>query len=48
MCGACSMKGEMRTAYKIFVRKSEGERPLGRPKIILEWILKKEGGKEWT
>jgi hypothetical protein len=24
--------GEMRNAYKIFVGKSEGDRPLGRPR----------------
>jgi hypothetical protein len=24
--------GEMRNAYKIFVRKPEGKRPLGRPR----------------
>jgi hypothetical protein len=28
---ACSMH-EMRNAYKIFVGKSEGKRPLGRPR----------------
>jgi hypothetical protein len=33
----------MRNSYKIFVGKSEGKSPLGRPrrgwKIILKWIL---------
>jgi hypothetical protein len=38
--------GEMRNAYKILVRKSEGKRQLGRPmhiweRIILKLILKK-------
>jgi hypothetical protein len=27
---ACSTNGEKRNAYKIFVRKAEGKRPLGR------------------
>jgi hypothetical protein len=29
---ACNKKGEARNAYRIFVRKPEGKRPLGRPK----------------
>jgi hypothetical protein len=32
---ACSTHGEVRDAYKIFVRKPEGKRPLGRP--IRRW-----------
>jgi hypothetical protein len=28
----CSMIGEKRNAYRIAVRKSEGKRPLGRPR----------------
>jgi hypothetical protein len=42
----------MRNASNILVRKPEGKRPLGRPrhsgKMILEWILGKQGGNEWT
>jgi hypothetical protein len=29
---ACSMNGEKSNAYRIFVGKLEGKRPLGRPK----------------
>jgi hypothetical protein len=39
--------GEIRNAYKILVRKSEGMNPLDRPGVyerkILIWIFKKEG-----
>jgi hypothetical protein len=28
----CSTNGEKRNAYRIFVRKSEGKTPLGRPR----------------
>jgi hypothetical protein len=42
----------MRNVFKILVSKPEGKRPLedlgGRWKIILKWILGKEGGKVWT
>jgi len=41
--------GEMRNAYKILVGKSEKKRRLGRPmgrRIMLEWILEKQVGKE--
>jgi hypothetical protein len=31
MGGACSTHGEVSNAYKIFVRKPEGKRSLGRP-----------------
>jgi len=30
--GACSMYGERKVAYRILVRKPEGNRPLGRPR----------------
>jgi hypothetical protein len=37
--------GEKRNAYRIFVLKEEGERPLGKPRrrwgIILKWILER-------
>jgi hypothetical protein len=37
--------GEMRNAFKIFIGKTDGKRPVGRPsseeKILLEWILGK-------
>jgi hypothetical protein len=32
MGGACSMNGEKRNAYRLFVGKPEGRRPLGRPR----------------
>jgi hypothetical protein len=39
--------GEIRNAYRHFVGKPEGKRPLGRPRHrwekILEWILKRVG-----
>jgi len=41
--GHVSRMGEIRNAYKIFVRKSEWKRPLGilrrRWEIILEWVI---------
>jgi hypothetical protein len=30
MSGACSTNGEKRNAYRLFVGKQEGRRPLGR------------------
>jgi hypothetical protein len=43
---------EVRNAYKIFVGKPEGKRRYRKPrkdgKIILEWILGKQGRKVWT
>jgi hypothetical protein len=44
--------GEKRGAYRILVGRSEGRRPLGRPRhrwrIILKWIFKKwDGGMDW-
>jgi hypothetical protein len=42
----------MRNAYKIFVAKPGGKRPLGRldtgVMIMLKWISRKEGGRVWT
>jgi hypothetical protein len=47
---ACMRK--MRNEYKTMAGKSAGKRLLYGPgverKIILEWILGKEGGKLWT
>jgi hypothetical protein len=47
------MNGEKRTAYRIFVEKLEGKRPLGRPR--LRWVdnIRTDvretgwGGMEW-
>jgi hypothetical protein len=42
----------MRNAYRCFLEKSEAKRPLGRPcmgrRIILKWILSKQGMRIWT
>jgi len=42
----------MRNAYKISVGKPEGKNHSEDPgvdgKILLEWILVKQGGKVWT
>jgi hypothetical protein len=44
--------GEKRGVYRVFVRKSEGNRPLGRPR--LRWVynikkdLQKVGYGAWT
>jgi hypothetical protein len=42
------MVEEKKNAYRLLVGKSEGNRPLGRPKlggwIILGWILKRWDG----
>jgi hypothetical protein len=50
--GYAACMGEMRNVYKILFRKSEGKRPLGRPRhrwrILLEWILGNQGDKLWT
>jgi hypothetical protein len=32
MSGSCSTNGEKRNAYRMLVGKSEGKRPLGRPR----------------
>jgi hypothetical protein len=34
--GHVARLGEKRTAYRLFVRKTEGKRPLGRPKY--RWV----------
>jgi hypothetical protein len=43
--------GQKRNAYRIYMRKSEGNRPLGRPRdrIIIKFILEKYdgGGMNW-
>jgi hypothetical protein len=36
MGGPCSTNGEKRNAYRLLVRKSEGKRPLGRPRS--RWV----------
>jgi hypothetical protein len=39
-----------RNAYRIFVGKPEGKRPLGRPRhewIIIKWILEREDRMDW-
>jgi hypothetical protein len=38
---ACSTNGEKRNAYRILVGKSEGKRPLGRPRR--RWVNKSKG-----
>jgi hypothetical protein len=44
--------GEARNIHRNLVRKLEGKRYLERPgimgKVILQWILKKYGGRAWT
>jgi hypothetical protein len=43
--GHVARMGEKRNAYRIFVEKPEGKRPLGRldvgGRIILKWIVEK-------
>jgi hypothetical protein len=43
---------ESRNTYGVLVGKPEGKRPLGRPSLIgntvVKWSLKKENGREWT
>jgi hypothetical protein len=36
---------EIKSAYRVLEVKPEGRRPLGRPRIILEWILEKWDGR---
>jgi hypothetical protein len=43
--------GERRGVYGVLVEKSEGKRPLGRPRhrrIIFSWIFRKWDGGVWT
>jgi hypothetical protein len=51
--GHITPMGQMRNAYKVFIRKCEGKidhvEDLGTDtKIMLKWILGKYGGKVWT
>jgi len=52
MVGHVACMGDSRSAYNIFVEKTERKGPLGRPSLsweaILEWILGKYGGRMWT
>jgi hypothetical protein len=53
MGGALASMGEGRGVHRVLVGKSEGKRPLGRPKrsgrTILKWIFRKlnVGGMDW-
>jgi hypothetical protein len=48
MGGACGTHREMRNAYKIFVGKPKGNRPLGRPKRRRENNIKMNlKGRVW-
>jgi hypothetical protein len=44
--GACSANGEMGNAYKIFIGKSDGNRPFGRPRSCwknCEMVIRETG-----
>ena len=49
MCGVCSTYGRQEGAYRVFVVKPEGKRPLGKPRrrwrTVLKWILSGIGGR---
>jgi hypothetical protein len=49
---ACRTNGEKRNAHSLLMGKSEGKRPLGRPKrggfVIFRWIFEKQFGVLWT
>jgi hypothetical protein len=53
MGGACSRNGEMRKAFRLLVGKTEGNRPLGRPRrrwvdnIKMNFRETGLGGIEW-
>jgi hypothetical protein len=49
--GHVACMGEMTNTYKILVGKSEGKRPRDPSvdrRIILQWLLDKQGGKVWN
>jgi len=52
MGGACSMYGESRGVYKVFVGKPEGKNHLEDPgvdgRITLRWIFRKWDVRTWT
>ena len=40
--------GDRTDAYRVLVRRPDGKRPFGRPRIILKWIFKKwDGSMYW-
>jgi hypothetical protein len=53
MGGACSTYGEKKGVYSVLVRKTEGMRPLGRPRFRLDNNIKTDiqegecGGMDW-
>jgi hypothetical protein len=46
--GQLARMGKKRNAYRILVGKPEGNRQLGRPRIILKWILDTNDEMVWT
>jgi hypothetical protein len=52
MDGACSTYGEKRIVNRVLVAKSDGKRPLGRPRRRWEdnikWIFRKSDVGAWT
>jgi len=47
MSGLCSMHGELRTTYKILVRKRQEKTPLGRSRCGWEDIINMDKRQEW-